>query len=85
MKGAVEVVIAGQLRRHVRLGSEALYRVCSCEGGSVNLEVVRSPGLRPGQHFKCPAATVAAMELVVQVENAPSVPDQPTVSPLSAA
>lgn len=85
LTGVVEVVIAGQLRRHIRLGSEALYRVCSCRGGTVLVEVVRAPGLQPGHHFKLRAAAVAAMELVGAVQSAPSPADPPTVPSLSAA
>jgi hypothetical protein len=54
----------GQLRRQVRLGSKALYRVCACEGNYARVEVVQAPGLRPGAHYKFTRAAVELMELV---------------------
>ena len=54
----------GQLRRQIRLGSKAVYRVCACEGNYARVEVVQAPGLRPGQHYKFARADVELMELV---------------------
>jgi hypothetical protein len=57
-------VAEGQLRRQVRMGSKALYRVCDCEGNYARVEVVQAPGLRPGAHYKFTRTAVEQMELV---------------------
>lgn len=54
----------GQVRRVVRLGSEALYRVHECAGPLVEVEVVRAPGLSEGQRFRFSREAVLEMELV---------------------
>lgn len=56
-------LVVGQLRRHVRLGSEAVYRVCDFGPESVWVEVVRVPGLSPGERFKFSRDAVIAMEV----------------------
>lgn len=56
-------LVVGQLRRHVRLGSEAVYRVCDFGPETVWVEVVRVPGLSPGQRFKFSRDAVIAMEV----------------------
>lgn len=68
-----QAVAEGQLRRQTRLGSKALYRVCSCEGHYARVEVVEAPGLRPGAHDKFARAVVELMELVDEAgDSAPS-------------
>jgi hypothetical protein len=62
------VVAAGQLRRQVRLGSQATYRVCAINGAQVEVEVVRAPGLAAGQRFTFTRDAVLAMELVTADE-----------------
>jgi hypothetical protein len=54
----------GQLRRQVRLGTEAIYRVCGYDAGAVEVEVIRAPGLSQGQTFRFSEDAVCAMELV---------------------
>jgi hypothetical protein len=54
----------GELRRHVRLGSEAVYRVCDWDQMGAEVEVVRAPGLRPGQRFQFTLAAVIEMTVV---------------------
>lgn len=67
-------VAEGQLRRQVRLGSKAVYRVCACEGNYARVEVVEAPGLRSGAHYKFTRAAVELMELVDEPTRAPSAP-----------
>ena len=81
LPGSGAGVTEGQLRRQVRLGSKALYRVCACEGNYARVEVVEAPGLRSGAHYKFTRAAVALMELVDESAAATSVP----ASPLQAA
>lgn len=57
-------VAAGQVRRQTRLGSEAVYVVRDVSGPLVELEVIRAPGLRPGQTFRFTQEAVLAMELI---------------------
>lgn len=57
-------LIAGELRKRVLLGSEAVYRVCDWNQALVEVEVVRSPGLEPGQRFQFALAAVTAMVVV---------------------
>ena len=53
----------GQLRRYVRLGTEAVYRVCDWDEDTVLVEVVTAPGLAPGREFRFDASAVLAMPL----------------------
>jgi hypothetical protein len=55
----------GELRRHVRLASEAVYRVCGWDQLLVQVEVVRAPGLNPGQRFQFTLEAVMQMDVVV--------------------
>ncbi len=53
----------GQLRRHVLLGSEALYRVRRWDAATVSVEVVDAPGLRAGEVFRLSRRDVSAMSV----------------------
>lgn len=64
-------VAAGQLRRQIKLGSAAVYRIRAVEGAYVQVEVVRAPGLRAGQRFKFTRAAVELMELIDDLETEP--------------
>ena len=64
-------IASGQLRRQIKLGSEAVYRIAAVEGPHVQVEVVRAPGLDPGQRFKFTRAAVELMELVDETEPDP--------------
>ena len=75
---------AGQIRRLIRLGSEALYRVCACEGKHVWVEVVDAPGLKAGQHFKLLRSDVAKMQLVADSSDVPAAAPQPALPELPA-
>jgi hypothetical protein len=57
-------ITVGEHRRQVRLGSEAVYRVCELDGALVELEVVQAPGLRPGRRFRFRREAVEAMSVV---------------------
>jgi hypothetical protein len=59
--GGLEV---GQLRRQVRLGSQAVYRVCAIEDAHVDVEVIDAPGLQRGQHFRFTRDALLEMEIV---------------------
>jgi hypothetical protein len=50
--------------RATRLGSTATYRVREVHDGLVAVEVVKGPGLEPGQRFEFTADAVARMEPV---------------------
>jgi hypothetical protein len=54
----------GEFRRHVRLGTAAVYRVCAWTEALVQVEVDRAPGLQAGQRFTFDRAIVDAMEIV---------------------
>jgi hypothetical protein len=54
----------GQLRRQVRLGTEATYRVLEWNAETVEVEAVDVPGLRPGSRLTLTRAAVEAMEIV---------------------
>jgi hypothetical protein len=56
-------LVVGQLRRQNLLGSEAVYRVCDFSHQDVWVEVVRAPGLSPGQRFKFAREAVIAMDV----------------------
>jgi hypothetical protein len=56
-------LVVGQLRRQRRLGSEAVYRVCDFSHQDVWVEVVRAPGLNPGEKFKFAREAVIAMDV----------------------
>jgi hypothetical protein len=56
----------GQLRRQVRLQSEAIYRVCGWTETLVQVTVVRAPGLRSGQRFTFTRSAVAGMEVLAE-------------------
>jgi hypothetical protein len=57
-------VAVGQFRRQIKLGSEAIYRVCARDRNYVHVEVVSAPGLRPGERFRFTRAAVEVMELL---------------------
>jgi hypothetical protein len=57
---------AGQLRRHVRLGTEAVYRVHNWDELTVRVEVVRAPGLRAGQEIRLDYRAVLEMPVVAE-------------------
>lgn len=57
----------GQLRRQVHLGSEALYRVVAERAGFVAVEVIKAPGLTPGQRFDFARAAVQRMDVVSEL------------------
>jgi len=57
-------LVAGQLRRQVMLESEAVYRVCEIGSSTVEVEVVRAPGLSGGERYHFTWAAVLAMEEV---------------------
>jgi hypothetical protein len=61
--GDAELAV-GQLRKQVFLETEAVYRVCEVSATSVQVEVVRAPGLTPGQRFTFTAAAVLRMALL---------------------
>lgn len=55
---------AGQLRRNVLLGTEAVYRICDWDRNLVQVEVVSVPGLLPGRRCKLTHEAVRAMDVV---------------------
>jgi hypothetical protein len=55
----------GEIRRHLSLGTEAIYRVCDWNDELVEVEVVRAPGLGRGERFKFDVAAVRSMTVVV--------------------
>jgi hypothetical protein len=55
----------GQLRLHVRFGTEAVYRVRDWDEATVSVEVVHAPGLERGQVFRFDRETVVRMSLAV--------------------
>jgi hypothetical protein len=55
---------SGQLRRRISLGTEAVYRVVEVSDKSVQVEVVRAPGLTPGRRFDFTRVDVQRMECV---------------------
>jgi hypothetical protein len=55
----------GELRKQAILGSEAVYRVRDWNQTLVRVEVVRAPGLEPGQTFQFAVAAVAEMAVVL--------------------
>ncbi len=57
-------LIVGELRRHVRLGTEAVYRVCGWTDRLVDVEVVSAPGLERGQRFTLTREAVTSMSVV---------------------
>ena len=61
----------GQLRRQVRLGTAALYRVRSWDAKFVYVEVVQASGLKPGSTFKFARSAVATMDVVDAIDVAP--------------
>lgn len=85
LTGQGDEIAVGQIRRHVQFGSEALYRICSCDGSYVQVEVIDAPGLQPGQHFKFLRSAVAAMELVAGHETAAEATLEPVVTTLRPA
>ena len=64
MAGAKRQLSVGELRRRVRLGSEAVYRIHAIDGKHTQVEVVRAPGLAAGQRFRLSRRDVALMERV---------------------
>jgi hypothetical protein len=54
----------GQLRRQVVLGTEAVYRVVGLTARSVQVEVVRAPGLTPGDRYMFTRAAVLRMDVL---------------------
>jgi hypothetical protein len=61
----------GQLRRHVMLGTEAVYRVRAVRHEIIDVEVVRAPGLQAGQRFAFTREVVVAMELLSSPASSP--------------
>jgi hypothetical protein len=59
---------AGQLRRKVLLGSEAIYQILEPDGARVEVEVVKAPGLRPGLRLHFTRQAVLAMDVVGAAE-----------------
>jgi len=57
-------LVAGQLRRHIRLESEATYRICAWNEHLVEVEVISAPGLRAGRRFRFRRELVEQMEIV---------------------
>jgi hypothetical protein len=55
----------GQMRRQVVLGTEAVYRVCSCSDELIEVEVVRAPGLQPGDRFNVTRDAAQDMDLIL--------------------
>ncbi len=58
----------GQLRRHIALESEAVYRVLELGPATIMVEVIRAPGLSAGLRFDFTREAVLAMELVGEDE-----------------
>ena len=54
----------GELRRNVRLGSEAVYRICGWDEELVVVEVVNAPGLEAGQRFRFARQAVTQMAVI---------------------
>jgi hypothetical protein len=54
----------GQRRRHVMLGTEAVYPICAVRHEIVDVEAVRAPGLPAGQRFAFTREAVVVMELL---------------------
>lgn len=69
-----------RLLSHQVLGQDALYRVIAKSGGLVELEVVRAPGLKPGQRVRFTEEAVLQMSVVddsmVESEGAPALHDR---------
>jgi hypothetical protein len=55
----------GEIRRRVQLGTEAVYRVLAVSNELAEVEVVKAPGLAPGQRFKFTVDAVCRMTVVV--------------------
>lgn len=54
----------GQLRRLVRLGTEAVYRVTGWTESSVLVTVVHAPGIEPGVTLTFTREAVTSMEVI---------------------
>ncbi|MBV9467234.1 MAG: hypothetical protein JO206_15445 [Solirubrobacterales bacterium] len=54
----------GRLVRRVALGTEAIYRVIEASRDTVEVEVVRAPGLPAGRRLKLAARDVRAMQVL---------------------
>jgi hypothetical protein len=54
----------GDVVRNERLGTLATYRIRSCSGELVEVEVVDALGLEPGARFRFTAEAVSAMQCV---------------------
>ena len=65
----------GELRRQVRLASEAVYRVCGWDQLLVQVEVVRAPGLSPGQRFQFALEAVMQMDVVADPADEDALPE----------
>jgi hypothetical protein len=65
----------GQVRRLVRLGTEAAYRVAGWSGDAVIVTVLSAPGLSAGTRLTFTRSAVEAMEVVVEE---PGPDDDPT-------
>lgn len=55
---------AGQLRRQIKLETEAIYRVCTWSADLVEVEVVSAPGLAAGRRFRFKRELVELMDVV---------------------
>lgn len=65
MRGADELSV-GQLRRQLKLGTEAIYRVQDVSTDPVQVEVVSGPGLLAGDTYSLTRAAVLEMEVLPQ-------------------
>jgi len=54
----------GELRQHVLLRTEAIYRIEEIEGEHVWVSVVSCPGLKPGEIVKLTKDAIDAMPVV---------------------
>jgi hypothetical protein len=58
------MVEPGELRSKILLGSEAVYRVLAVEDDLVLVEVVKAPGLEPGDQFRFTLDAIREMAIV---------------------
>lgn len=68
MAGDPSELRVGQLRRQLRLGSEAVYRITAVGSVLVELSVVRAPGLAADRTFVFSRDAVLAMEVVGETD-----------------
>jgi hypothetical protein len=63
-------LVVGQLRRQVRLDTDAVYRVQGWDDSHVRVQVVRAPGLTPGDTFTFTREAVQAMHVIRKRDSA---------------